>query len=240
MTDTVSEGVKPRRGRPPRTSEDAIAAAVLELGFGAATTAAVAERLGVDQSTLYGYFPHRAAMLAAAAELAVQHVEWPAPGDDWRGYLTACTERMWQVMEHNRGLATYIRSVEWVPTGLGALAGEVASDLTVRLGMPVREAAIIVDTLGDLVLDSYLTLERLQATAQHAESVLAATAEPGPPPTVADGVRRQLDAAEAGSAAPLGYFDAVRTALDDSTTWWREKVALVLDGVEHRWGRAED
>jgi len=48
-----------RRGRPPRITHDQIAQAVIDVGFPNLTFAAVREKLGVGESTLYRYAPDR-------------------------------------------------------------------------------------------------------------------------------------------------------------------------------------
>ena len=46
-----------RRGRPPRITHDQIAQAVIDVGFPNLTFAAVREKLGVGESTLYPVRP---------------------------------------------------------------------------------------------------------------------------------------------------------------------------------------
>ncbi|MFJ6806020.1 helix-turn-helix domain-containing protein [Streptomyces anulatus] len=89
-TGASTRGSRPRRmGRPPMADREAIIAAALGIGFARLTMPAVAERLGISHSTLYRYFPSRDALAAAAADHAVDAIEWPEPEDDWRAFLTA-------------------------------------------------------------------------------------------------------------------------------------------------------
>ena len=50
---------KARRGRPPSLTREQIAKAVLDVGFANLTFAAVRDRLGVGETTLYRYAPDR-------------------------------------------------------------------------------------------------------------------------------------------------------------------------------------
>ena len=50
---------KARRGRPPSLTREQIAKTVLDVGFANLTFAAVRDRLGVGETTLYLYAPDR-------------------------------------------------------------------------------------------------------------------------------------------------------------------------------------
>jgi AcrR family transcriptional regulator len=153
-------GERPR-GRPPRTSLDAIAEAVIACGFDRATTGEIAAKVGVDQSTLYGYVTNRAELLHIGAEKAVAGLAWPTiEGDDWRSYLRACSEQLWDLYSSHPGLAGYIRGVETIPSEIAARGGDVVQVLLEHVNRTPREAAIIVTTFGDLIIDSFLTTER--------------------------------------------------------------------------------
>jgi len=62
-----------------------------EIGLDALTTRKLAERLGVQQPTLYWHFATRTALLAALnAEILARGPQSPVPkpGDDWQSFLT--------------------------------------------------------------------------------------------------------------------------------------------------------
>ena len=71
----------PRRGRPPRIDESAIAAAVLEIGTENATMRRVAEHLGVSLPGLYHHVKNKNEILDGMvdlvfAEIAVPEADW--------------------------------------------------------------------------------------------------------------------------------------------------------------------
>jgi AcrR family transcriptional regulator len=230
---------EPRIGRPPRVSRDAIVDAALELGFDAATITAVAARLRVEPSTLYRHVSGLADMLDTAADRALREAAWPAVpvGDAWRPFLEAYAEGIWALFERHPGLAGHLRTTQLAPPELLRHSLLVSRYLHERLGLAVREAAILVDTIGDLATDSFLTSRQL------------ARQEPG---TAEALVRRySRDAAEtlgedaAGTALAHEYLGVVAEVIaepDGRADWWRGKVAYVLDGVAWRLSRptAED
>ena len=216
-----------RRGRPPRTSRDAIFDAVLRVGFDQATTSAVAALLGIEQSTLYGHVASREDMLDGATGRALSRIAWPEPGEDWAAYLRDCAEAMWALFAANPGLARRLRAMNTVPDAVVVQSCRVVAYLTVRLGIDVREAALIVDAIADLTVDSYLTVEALDDAAD-------------------DGRRRRdqvWDAMVAAGevAADPGiiaeYLEVMRVAMGEPgapSDWWRHKIDLVIDGVRLR------
>lgn len=220
---TGSPGDRPR-GRPPRTSRAAIADAVIAAGFDRATTSEIAAHVGVDQSTLYGYVSNRAELLRLGADRAIEGIRWPSyDGADWRAYLHSCTEALWALYREYPGLARYIRSIPDVPADLAERGAEVARILVESVGLDTLTAAIAVDTLGDLAIDSFLNAERLGGTI----------VKEGP----ADEVAQQLRVARERLPDGAEYFEAVHFALQTDGSWWRDKVELVLDGIAFRLAR---
>ena len=221
---------RPRRGRPPLTSRDAILDAVLEIGLDVATTTAVAARLGVDQSTLYRHIGGVEDMLDGAAAVAITRGDWPEPGDDWAEYLRDCAQAMWAMFRANPGLAQRLRSMSTVPPELVAQSYVVVRHLRERIGFDLREAALIVDTIGDMTADSYLTLEALHRPTgdgdRYSERVLRRMAEAGE--VLGDPI------------VSREYLEAMRYAMGEPgapSSWWLDKVDLVIDGVRHRLDR---
>lgn len=221
---------RPRRGRPPLTSRQAILDAVLEIGLDTATTTSVAARLGVDQSTLYRHISSVEDMLDGAAAVAITRGDWPEPDDDWAEYLRACAKAMWAMFRANPGLAQRLRQMSTVPAELVAQSYVVVRYVTVHLGLTLREAALIVDTIGDMTADSYLTVEALHRPTEgggsYSEQVLT----------------RMAEASEVlGDPVVSGeYLEAMRYAMGEPgepSSWWLDKVDLVIDGVQHRLDR---
>ena len=71
-----------KAGRPARISRNAIAEAALDIGLGNATMVAIAERLGVDHSSLYRHVKGRDDILSAAIDAAVGRVDWTPVAQD--------------------------------------------------------------------------------------------------------------------------------------------------------------
>ena len=61
---------KARRGRPPSLTREQIAKTVLDVGFANLTFAAVRDRLGVGETTLYRYAPDRDELVRMGLEYA--------------------------------------------------------------------------------------------------------------------------------------------------------------------------
>src|SRR6478736_6140386 len=75
-------------GRPARIDRDAIARAVIEIGFDDATMKRVAEHLGVSVPGLYYYVRGRDDLLRLAAELSLANVPMPVDeGQHWARWL---------------------------------------------------------------------------------------------------------------------------------------------------------
>jgi AcrR family transcriptional regulator len=141
-----------RRDRPGRgLSLDRIVTATLELvdeqGIGAATMRAVASRLGVRSMSLYRYVEDRDELLDAVVERIVNELgDDPEvqlrPAGGWRPYLTGMAHgvrRYARAHPHAFPLVATrppgapwvnppLRSLRWVESMLGGLAGEGFSD----------------------------------------------------------------------------------------------------------------
>ncbi|WP_336632675.1 MULTISPECIES: TetR/AcrR family transcriptional regulator [unclassified Microbacterium] len=217
----------PRRGRPPLTSRAAILDAVLEIGLDRATTSAVAERLGVDQSTLYRHISSREEMLDAAVGVAASRAVWPDPGEDWAQYLRDCAQAMWTMFASTPGLAQRVRGMTSMPEAFVLQAYRVVEHLTVALGFSLREAALIVDTIGDMTADSYLTIELLDRPVDDGRTFRQLAID-----TMTDAGGAAPDAAMAHE-----YLEVLREAMGGQgspSAWWTDKVELVIDGVRQR------
>jgi AcrR family transcriptional regulator len=94
----TSDDAAPRRGRPPRIDQPAIAAAVLEIGAENVTMRRVAEHLGISLPGLYHHVKNQDDLLRLATESAL--VNSPPPrytGEHWATWM--------------RSYASYIRTV---------------------------------------------------------------------------------------------------------------------------------
>ncbi len=105
-------------GRPARTSLDALVAAALELGLDAFTLVAVAERVGVAESTVYGYVPTREALWSLAAARAFEELDVEADADGWGSYVDLVAERTVALARRHRGLREYLYAGPYEPATL--------------------------------------------------------------------------------------------------------------------------
>ncbi|MFE0019910.1 TetR/AcrR family transcriptional regulator [Amycolatopsis sp. NPDC059021] len=86
----------PKRGRPARLSREAIAAAALELDVETLSMNAVADRLGVAKSSLYGWVSSREELLGLVSDAVIERclpAEDPVDGD-WRSWLAQLARSM--------------------------------------------------------------------------------------------------------------------------------------------------
>ncbi|RRD49705.1 TetR/AcrR family transcriptional regulator [Arachnia propionica] len=205
-----------RRGRPPRLTADDIGEAVLAVGFDRLTFAAVRDRLGVGESTLFRHAPDREALVRLGLGRMVELADWPRLEGGWRDVLTAHALCLWEVCRSHPGAATQ------VSPGLIPEAGaRIADDLAVFLvdcGFTPEDAVLVCDLVHDLVIDSLRGWERL---ATLPEGTLAH--ELGAFPASGASPRRRAVAAARASA--LG-----RAPVE----WFRAKLGILLDGVALR------
>jgi len=85
-----------RRGRPPRITHDQIAQAVIDVGFPNLTFAAVREKRGVGESTLYRYAPDRDELVRMGLNYAFSQVEMPPLEGHWRDILHSQAVHLWR------------------------------------------------------------------------------------------------------------------------------------------------
>lgn len=224
----------PRIGRPPLVSRGAIIDAVLTVGFEPGTVTGIAAHLGVDPSTLYRHVASRADMLAAAADVAIARADWPSIPEDgsaWRPFLEDYAGEIWSLFAEHPGLAVHLRAAQAVPPQLVRHTLLVVAYLHDRVGMSVAEAAVVVDTVGDLTIDAFLIADRLDRESAQADGLVADYTELAQ--TLAAGKPRLA------RLAPeyLQIITDAVTGADGRDRWWRQKLAYVLDGVAHRLSR---
>jgi AcrR family transcriptional regulator len=116
-----------RVGRPARVSRRLIAEAALEVGLSTLTLTSLAQRLGVDHSTLYRHVASRDDIVLLACDTAIARMGWPVVPDvpdavltsaddaSWRTYLEQAVERVWDMYDRHPGLATAIHHLETAP-----------------------------------------------------------------------------------------------------------------------------
>lgn len=82
---------------------EAIATAVIAVGFRDLTFAAVAERLGVGQATLYRHASNRDELVRLGLDRALRIAEWPEEDGEWRPLLERWAIAAWRVWEQHPG-----------------------------------------------------------------------------------------------------------------------------------------
>ncbi|MFE4530753.1 TetR/AcrR family transcriptional regulator [Streptomyces anulatus] len=249
-TRASTRGSRPRRmGRPPMADREAIIAAALGIGFARLTMPAVAERLGISHSTLYRYFPSRDALAAAAADHAVDAIEWPEPEDDWRAFLTATAWAHWQLFATRPGLAQEITALRL--TGPGLVGRENRTGVALLgYGFSAEDSVLIMDMLAELVTQAFLAVLPQGSGGSGSGDGPGGGPDDGAAAAI-EAVRRPDDGAAAAIEAVrerrrellgpwMHTFDPrLRGVLADAVAgspaaWFERKLDLFLDGVAGR------
>ncbi|MBP2458840.1 AcrR family transcriptional regulator [Clavibacter michiganensis] len=163
-----------RVGRPARVSRRLIAEAALDVGLSTLTLTSLANRLGVDHSTLYRHVANRDDIVLLACDTAIARMDWPelpdspasqleAPEDtSWRTYLEQAVERVWDMYDRHPGLASAIHHLDTAPDQVVLRFTGAIRDLT-RMGFAESEAVLVLDTVLDIGVESYVGWERVLA-----------------------------------------------------------------------------
>ncbi|MFD3642442.1 MULTISPECIES: TetR family transcriptional regulator [Streptomyces] len=249
-TGASTRSSRPRRmGRPPMADREAIIAAALGIGFARLTMPAVAERLGISHSTLYRYFPSRDALAAAAADRAVDAIEWPEPDDDWRAFLTATAWAHWRLFAAHPGLAQEVTALRL--TGPGLVGRENRTGVALLgYGFSAEDSVLIMDMLAELVTQAFLAV--LPQGSDDGEpggdpgssGGSGPGGESGPDDGSDSGAGAAIEAARRRRRELIGpwmhTFDPrLRGVLADAVAgspaaWFERKLGLFLDGVAGR------
>lgn len=187
---------------------------------------AVAERLGVDHSSLYRHVRKRTDLLLAAADLAILRLEWRGNATHWRPYVETLALAVWSLYQRYPGLADAMRSLDTTPPSAIRGFAEATAQLE-TFGFPQPDAVLVLDSIMDMTVDSASSWRRMVRMGRAGRALLQAGHD-GP-----EG---------APSLAP--QIQAITMALSgDPEEWWRRKLALLLDGAElllERTAQAQD
>ncbi len=217
--------VKRGPGRPPALDPDAIAAAVLVVGFRELTFAAVAEQLEVGQATLYRHAANRDELVRLGMDLALRDWAWPDLAGPWQALLERWAISSWRAWEaHPGAVVEATRGV--FPASMVVLADRVGAALVER-GFTARNAVLAVDLVFDLAADNRRGVEvydaqpddpaQQQVRAAMEKQWLAAPADTDASATTAkQQVRAEMVA-------------AVRT---EPIEWFTGKLRVVLAGID--------
>lgn len=208
-----------RMGRPPFADREAIVAAALEIGLAELTMTAVAKRLGTSHSTLYGYFRSRDELAAAAVDHAVDAIEWPEQGRDWRAFLAATAWAHWRLYSSHPGLAQEIITLRLTSAALVRRYNRTGVAL-LDYGFGSQDATLIMDMIAELVVQAFISAAEDEPRAQ-----------PSPTP---HGRRRELIEPWLESYDPRLRATLVTAVAGPPEAWFERKLELFLDGVAGR------
>ena len=213
-----------RQGRPARISRQDIAATALAIGLDTVTLASVAERLGVDHSSLYRHIRSRDDMVVAAVDHAVGSVVWAVSKEDWRSYLADVAHAAWDLYMRYPGLAEAIRRHSTTPTEIIVTFTRTCRQLE-AFGFAPDDAMVIVDSIMDMTCDSAAGWWWLSQKEDEGN-------------TVGDSMRRSWHAANMATDGLDRHVAAMAQVIaGDPEDWWRRKLEILLDGAEARIGR---
>ena len=205
-------------GRPARISRTEVAEAALAIGLDKVTLAGIGRRLGVDHSSLYRHVKGRNDILLAAADLAIEKLNWERDTDDWRVYLEATAEAVWDLYARHPGLADAIRSMDTTPPA-GIRAFSSACRRLETFGFSPDDAVLIMDSIMDMTSDSSSGWQRMAAPTHHGG-------------TVGESIRRSWDEQAPKDEAMASHIALMSAVISGSPKdWWRRKLALLLDGA---------
>jgi AcrR family transcriptional regulator len=199
---------------------DAIATAVIAVGFHDLTFASVAERLGVGQATLYRHASNRDELVRLGLDRALRTAEWPGLEGEWRPLLERWAVAAWRVWEQHPGAVLELtRGV--VPWSIVLLADRVGAALVER-GFTARAAVLAVDLVFDLTADSRRGVEILDAPM---------VAQDGRVREVLEKQWRTPSAARADSVAAQVHDEMILAITADPFDWFHGKLRIVLAGI---------
>lgn len=128
-----------------------------EVGLDAVSTRRIAQRLGVEQPSLYWHFPNKSELLTAMAEAALQdHVSRPLPeaGAEWQTWFAENFRSLrTALLAHRDGARLHSGTV---PRAESLARILVKMDFLYSSGIPERAAQIAMLAAGRFTLGSVL------------------------------------------------------------------------------------
>jgi AcrR family transcriptional regulator len=198
-TESTETTTLPRRERKKQETRRRIYSAAFELflekGFDETTVEEIAERADVAKGTVFNYFPHKAAFLAAIFEHWVNRItEEMGPVEEWKGTTRGKLEHLFSFLanlsaespelfrkaffEHLRSIPegdgcmhTHHPAHELVNMiravlGLGQATGEVCDDLNLDHGASLVESAVFKTLVFWLMVGGSLDDVRSEMSAK--------------------------------------------------------------------------
>jgi AcrR family transcriptional regulator len=208
-------------GRPRRLSVEQILDAARELGPHDLTMSAVAKRLGVNVTVLYGYVSSRAELVRLlTSDVTRDQAVVTDQGQDWSIYVAQSAAALYTIFTGPGQLLQYFLT--------GGLGPEIEIDRTeawleklTASGFTVEEALDAQRRMGEIVIGGAVTALHARALEQAGRSF-------------AEGVEAAM-AARAG-AAPL--LASAQGQFAERAPVWRQSVLDMLESLARR--RGED
>lgn len=128
-----------------------------EVGLDAVSTRRLAQRLGIEQPSLYWHFRSKAELLSAMAEAAMRPhamATLPDPAQDWREWFIENHRRFRQTLLGRRDGARLHAGTVPVGSGLDRARAKVA--FLVAAGVPERDAQMAMLAASHLTVGSVL------------------------------------------------------------------------------------
>ncbi len=223
MNDETQPAAPPKKrgpGRPPALDPEAIAEAVLGIGFRDLTFGGAAERLGVGQATLYRYAANRDELVRSGLDLAIRRAEWPALEGDWSTLLERWALASWHVWAEHPGAVVEAARGVMPPTGV-EITDRVGEALVAR-GFAPADAVLAVDLVFDLAADNRRGVEALEVALESAPTSARKALE-----------QEWADRHRDGEVARQLRGEMVRAIREEPIEWFRRKLRVVLAGIAH-------
>lgn len=161
---------KKRSGRPRRLTIEQVLEAGAALGLENLTMAAVAEKLGVRITVLYGYVANKEELLRLVATRASEEVDFPKDeGQDWQRYAAEHAQSLHELLT---GSGQFLS--QYFSGGLGPELEmdriEVWLEFMVGRGFAARDALLLYRQLGEIVVGGAVTHLHLAALSKSGAS----------------------------------------------------------------------
>ncbi|WP_448232926.1 TetR/AcrR family transcriptional regulator [Microbacterium lacticum] len=201
-------------GRPTAITAEAIAQAVIDVGFDKATTTTVARRLGIAQSSLYRHIDSKNALIIGAINRVLSAGDFDPDAANWREYLTRLATALWETLRSHPGLSQRLYELDTIPGQSQRIMFNGVTRL-VGFGWSVPDAVLVLDSIADMTGDAINQIERTRDEGRD---------------SLADHIATELDQTTGIEREVRDYLaDALRA---DPRAWWQRKLDLLLTGAE--------